>query len=122
MREARVVINMAGQAFYWGQPDGRTSVSLPDDHDFWMVLWDNRHQLSGVAHSHPGGMATPSYVDLTTFAAIEAGLGRRLDWWILAGDILIHSHWIGPGRLSYESLPVEQRPTWVSGLREASQT
>ena len=121
MKEARVIIDSTGQAFCWEQPEGRTSGSLPDDHSFWMTLWECRHELSGVAHSHPSGCSSPSYTDLTTFAAIEAGLGFRLDWWILAGEILIHSHWVGPGRLSYESLPVEQRPPWVAQLHEASQ-
>jgi hypothetical protein len=122
MREARVVIDSVGEALYWGQPEGRTGGCLPDEHNFWMVLWNNRHNISGVAHSHPSGASTPSHTDLTTFSAIERGLGRRLDWWILAGDILVHSHWVGPGLLSYESLPVEQRPFWVVRLRELSQT
>ena len=41
--------------------------------------------LAGVAHSHPGGgIPTPSWEDLTTFAAVEDGLGQRLVWWIVS--------------------------------------
>ncbi len=122
MREAGVVLDRFGLDLYWHLPDNRSGGYLPDSLPLWEIFWANRADLSGFAHSHPGGLATPSYEDITTFAAVELGLGRRLDWWILAGSILIHSHWIGPGRLSYKSLPVECRPKWVGKLREASQT
>lgn len=122
MREAAVVIDMMGEAAYWHLPDDRTAGGLPDSHDFWMVLWNNRDDISGIAHSHPNGFVGPSHTDITTFDAVERGLGQRLDWWILAGRILLHCHWVGPGKLSYESLPVEQRPSWVALLCEVSQT
>jgi len=122
MREAGVVIGPSGHAFYWHLPDNRCGGEIPDSRPLWDVLWENRKVISGFAHSHPGGCAGPSHMDITTFSAIERGLGRRLDWWILADDILVLCHWIGPGLLSYESLPVEHRPKWVFKLREASQT
>ena len=44
-------------------------------------IWSNRDRIGGVAHTHPWeGTTSPSSTDLTTFAAIEAGLGKRLYW------------------------------------------
>jgi hypothetical protein len=52
-----------------------------------MAFWENRERVSGFAHTHPGsGLPEPSHTDLTTFAAVEAGLGKRLNWFILTED------------------------------------
>jgi proteasome lid subunit RPN8/RPN11 len=45
------------------------------------VLWDYRQVLGGVVHTHPWeGPTEPSQTDVTTFAAVEQGLGKRLIW------------------------------------------
>lgn len=92
--EVGVLIDMAGFPFYWHTPEGASSVQLPDSRTLWDEIWENRQKLRGFAHSHPGsGRPSPSSTDLTTFAAIEAGLGTRLTWWILSADSGISVYW-----------------------------
>lgn len=107
--------------FYWHSPDGRTGGSLPDSRKLWDVLWALRKaEYLGFAHSHPGsGIPGPSMTDLTTFAAIEVGLGRRLVWWITSSDRTIELRWKGPGKLEYESRQIDD-PNWVHELRRLS--
>lgn len=121
MMEAGVALNRIGEAFYWHLPVGRYCGAIPDSKDLWSVFWKHRESLSGFAHSHPGfGRTGPSQTDITTFAAVEAGLGKRLDWWITSGDSMILVRWSGPGRLDYSQLDVTMEPDWVRRLREAS--
>jgi len=90
MMEAAVVVGLDWEPLYWHVPPGRSSVALPDTRDLWDVIWENRRNLLGIAHSHPGsGVPGPSHEDITTFAAIESGLGRDLRWWITSRDRLI---------------------------------
>jgi hypothetical protein len=116
MIEAGVVITEAGPVF-WHLPAGCSSVVIPDTRKLWDVLWEHRDaELLGFAHSHPGsGTPAPSHTDLTTFAAIESGLGRRLRWWITSFDRIIQLRWEGPGRLDYEGFFVEP-PDWAHQL------
>lgn len=100
MMEAGVVIDCLGNAVHWHLPPGRSGGALPDSQDLWEVLYKlNNEQayggsrLLGFAHSHPGnGDCGPSLTDLTTFDAIERGLGRggvagrQLLWWIVNAD------------------------------------
>ena len=121
MIEAGVVIRMDGRPLHWHLPQGRTGGSLPDSRTLWDILWDNRDTLLGFAHSHPGsGVPGPSQTDVTTFAAVEAALGHRLDWWITSSDKLIILRWTGPGRHDYGALPVWREPVWVKELRRLS--
>jgi len=78
--------------------------------------------VAGFAHSHPGaGQPGPSWTDLTTFAALEAGLGRRLTWWITSADRLISLRWCGPGKHDYEAESAEERGcSWLLDLRRYS--
>lgn len=82
--ETAVVIDKNMRPLHWHLPPGRSSVYIPDSRDLWEVMWENRDNLLGVAHSHPGfGLARPSWEDITTFQACEEALGKRLDWWII---------------------------------------
>ena len=84
MIEAALVFDREGRTLFWHLPPGRSAGSIPDTQDLWEVLWENRDRLGGVAHTHPWeGDALPSQTDVTTFAAVEAGLGRRLQWWVV---------------------------------------
>jgi hypothetical protein len=117
--EAGVLIDRNGRPIYWHMPKGASSVELPDSKDLWEIIWSMRDRLLGFAHTHPGrGRPSPSDTDLTTFAAIEAGLGIRLSWWIIT-DKAIELRW-DPKTKSY----VDQGPVvvtqWMSVLREAS--
>ena len=81
MIETALVFNRQGHALYWHEPPGRTSGALPDSPQLWDVLWEYRNNLGGVAHTHPwDGPTSPSHTDITTFAAVEKGLGTRLIW------------------------------------------
>jgi hypothetical protein len=124
MIEAGVVIDRCGWPAYWHLPEGRTGGSLPDSRTLWQVLWDafKADTLLGFAHSHPGsGVPGPSYSDVTTFAAVEAAIGRRLDWWITSSDHVVLLRWAGPDKLSYRSTIVTEAPSWVAELRRLSQ-
>lgn len=100
--ESAVVIGDFGEVIHWHAPAGRTAVHIPDSKELWDVLWGNRKGVLGVAHTHPGsGEPTPSNEDLTTFAATEAALGKRLKWWILTADCILEWTWEGPGRYQY---------------------
>jgi len=87
INETGMVFDQQGSVMLWHEPEGRSSGSLPDSQDLWDFLWKHRikgdgtGQLCGVAHTHPWhGHAAPSGIDLTTWAAIEKGLGQRLLW------------------------------------------
>lgn len=100
--ESAVVVNLEGQAIYWHLPEGRSVAYLPDSRNLWDVIWENRDNLKGIAHSHPGGGTPgPSHEDVTTFAAVEAALGKRLTWWIMSRDQLVVIEWAGPGKYDY---------------------
>jgi hypothetical protein len=104
----------------WHEPSGRTWGSIPDSRDLWTILWDHRAELVGVAHTHPGGgTPRPSIEDLTTFAACEAGLGRRLFWWIASTDCCMKYQFRGPDRFDYvgDDDPVH---SWLDELRARS--
>ena len=119
--EAGVVIDINGKPLYWHLPNERTVVSLPDSATLWDIFWTNQDKIAGFAHSHPGsGVPGPSHEDVTTFAPVEAALGKRYDWWITSTDRLIVARWKGPHRLTYESTVLEDKPPWLEELREFS--
>ena len=120
MKEAGVVLNLDEWPVFWHAPQQRSGGSLPDSRDLWDVLWEHRDDLAGFAHTHPGsGLPGPSHTDLTTFAAVEAGLGMRLLWWIVSSDHVVVLHWNGQG---YVSERVWNEPNWVVLLRRLSET
>jgi hypothetical protein len=87
MMEVALVFDREGKTLYWHEPPGRTAGHLPDSEALWAVLWENRDRLGGVAHSHPwSGLAQPSRTDLSTFDAVERGLGRQLLWVVVTMD------------------------------------
>lgn len=83
--ETGLVFDRKGKTIHWHLPPGRDGGYIPDTRSLWEVMWDNRHDLGGFAHTHPWrGEAWPSSEpDLTTFQAIEDGLGLRLQWWVV---------------------------------------
>jgi hypothetical protein len=121
--EAGVVVDKRGQPLHWHLPEGRSAGSLPDSRTLWEVLWDafKADTLLGFAHSHPGtGVPGPSYSDVTTFAAVEAALGKRLDWWITSSDHVVLLRWAGPDKTSYSATLVAEEPVWLIELRRLS--
>ena len=122
--EAAVVVNLDGEPLHWHVPPGRASAAIPGTRDLWDVIWENRERVAGVAHSHPGsGLPGPSHEDVTTFAAIEAALGRRLGWWITSRDRVIELRWLGPGKHRYGWREVQddaEPRRWIQELRRLS--
>ncbi len=123
--EAAVVVGLdEREVLYWHCPPNRNVVSLPDSPKLWDVFWENRLKMSGQAHSHPGfGWPGPSYEDITTYEACEAGLGRRYKWWIASMDHLVVVEWCGPKPIDYKVTRVldEGEHPWVTELRRLSQ-
>jgi len=116
MREVGCVINLEGRAMYWHEPQDRSVASIPDSRSLWDILWENRVLVSGFAHTHPGlGPAVPSSTDLSTFKAIEAGLGMRLEWWIATGDQIALIRWTSSRGYVASTPPYEQ--LWLAELR-----
>ena len=122
MIESGVVVS-GSDVLYWHTPEMCTSVSIPDSRELWDVLWEHRKSPAiGFAHTHPGdGIPCPSITDLTTFAAIERGLGRRLLWWIVSSDCIVEIHWEGPNQYDYKSTEVNET-WWAMPLRMASKS
>lgn len=122
MIEAGVLVTEDGPVF-WHVPEGRSGGALPDSDKLWDVMWEHRKAaFLGFAHSHPHhGVPGPSWTDVTTFSAVERGLGRRLEWWIASMDRVIVLRWCGPGKHDYKSNLVEEEPAWGAKLRELSQ-
>lgn len=122
--EAGVLISKSGDPIYWHLPEDRTAASLPDSRSLWDVTWEHRMSVLGFAHSHPGAghYPSPSNEDLTTFSAIERGLGRRLTWWIANDSALTILLWAGPSEYIYaaEHVRVGHEPPWVVELRQKS--
>ena len=81
MMETALVFDLNGKTIYFHEPAGRSGGSIPDTRSLWDILWENRDRLGGVAHTHPwDGPSGPSQTDVTTFDAIERGLGKHLLW------------------------------------------
>ncbi len=102
MIEVALVFDRRGRALHWHLPPGSTPASIPDSRDLWEVLWQHRHHLGGVAHTHPwAGRPEPSDIDLTTWSACERALGARLVWPIVTFTEEACFVWTGPGELDY---------------------
>jgi hypothetical protein len=99
------VFDKYGHAIYWHTPPDRTAGSIPDSRPLWDVLWENRTNLGGFIHTHPWwGEAYYSQEDVTTFAAIEDGLGQRLVWPVATFTEVKYFVWVGPGRFDYAEM------------------
>lgn len=120
--EAAVVLNHEWRPIAFHTPQDRTVASLPDSQSLWDILHTHRKDLLGVAHSHPGGgTPSPSYTDVTTFSALERGLGvGRLLWPIITEDAVRVFTWRGPGRHDYVqkdlTLTLDMLAAWVPEL------
>ena len=120
MMESAFVFDVDGVIIHWHLPANRSGGFIPDSRDLWEVLWENREKLGGIAHTHPwNGEPWPSGTDVTTFAACEAALGKRLLWPVVTLDRMRTFRWVGPSKLDYApvALPGEES---FEALRQAS--
>jgi len=127
--EAAVLLDAEGNPLHWHAPKDRTVVSLPDSSDLWGAIWKRRDLAAALAHTHPGrGLTGPSGTDMTTFDAIERGLGKALIWLIATEDRLVRVRRVrldGPRahpelRWLTEEDTTFPRPLWIPRLRELS--
>lgn len=94
--------------------DASTSpVVLPDSRDRWEAIWQLRHELAEIAHSHPVGPSAFSAEDTSTMAALDAALGRRLRYSVVAPRTMIV-------RADDETFELNPEPWWAGLLRLAS--
>lgn len=97
MMETALVFGTRGETLYWHLPPGRSAGGLPDSTTLWEFLFRHKDVVSGVAHTHPWeGPASPSYTDITTFRAIEQGLGKTLVWPIFTFTDAVYLRWNAP--------------------------
>jgi hypothetical protein len=125
MQEAEVLLGPNNSVIHWHTPNDRNGGALPDSRNLWDVIWENRDKVTGFAHTHPGsGSPGPSYTDTTTFAAIEAALGKHLNWPILSSDSQVLCLFDNEkGTYSRHIITVELIPNnwdWMDKLRELS--
>lgn len=125
MLETCVVYGIDGSVIHWHEPSDRSSVHIPDKPDLWEVIWNNRDRIVGIAHTHPGsGPPAPSQEDVTTFAAVEAALGKRLFWPIATVSDCRFFSWMGPRRLDYyrvsDRIFKQDAASWLPELKRRS--
>src|SRR5262245_17747329 len=63
-----------------------SATSIPDERERWETIWEHRHEITEVAHSHPGEFLDFSHEDLTTMQAVEAGTGKTFIWSIITAS------------------------------------
>jgi hypothetical protein len=121
MIESAMVFDEKGLIIYWHDPPGASSSHIPDSKRLWNVLWNQRHRLGGVAHTHPwDGPTEPSGTDLSTFKAVEAGLGQRLIWPIVTMTHINYFTWEPNSKEYFEIQRVDFRDThrWMSQIMQ----
>jgi proteasome lid subunit RPN8/RPN11 len=85
--------------------------SMPDSRARWEAIWRLRERVAEIAHTHPGGPLAFSVEDLTTMDAVDSALGRRLGYWIVTPDNLLHRGADG------EIMVEVGEPQWVAEIR-----
>ncbi|MFZ5444181.1 MAG: Mov34/MPN/PAD-1 family protein, partial [Myxococcota bacterium] len=75
-REVFFIIGADGVVLWRDTAD--SPLALPDSRARWEAIWERRHQLVELCHSHPVGPEDFSDEDRSTMDALDAALGRRL--------------------------------------------
>jgi len=110
MMENAFVFDDQGRVIWYHTPTtapkrGWSGGSIPDTRTLWDILWKHRDIVGGVAHTHPWeGPSGPSQTDVTTFAACESGLGKRLLWPVVTFTHITYCRWVGPGTHAYAAV------------------
>jgi hypothetical protein len=86
---------------------------IPDERERWETIWEHRHEITEIAHSHPGEFLDFSGEDLTTMQAVEAGTGQEFAWSIVTRSGYL-SRKGGTDSLRDDS------PWWLSLIRQLS--
>jgi hypothetical protein len=109
-REVLFLIDAEGSVLW---SDAGTAAELPDSRVRWEAIWGRRERIEAIAHSHPDGPLGFSGTDRTTMEAIDAALGRSLQYLVVApgGVVACRAH-------ALETLDPE--PHWAARLRAES--
>lgn len=115
-REVCFLIGKAG-AVLWSDA-GPGPSAMPDSRARWEAIWSLREELEEIAHSHPHGPLAFSTEDRTTIDALDAALGRRLRFSVVAPNGMV----VREGHLDAgaEKPHAEREPWWAALLRLAS--
>ena len=111
LREVCFLLGVDG-SILWADASN-SPVALPDSRDRWEAIWNLRHELHEIAHSHPVGPSAFSAEDTSTMAALDAALGRPLRYSVVAPRTMIV-------RADGETFEVNPEPWWAGLLRLAS--
>jgi hypothetical protein len=110
-REVCFLIGVGG-SILWADAS-ESPVALPDSRDRWEAIWELRHDLYEIAHSHPVGPSAFSAEDLSTMAALDAALGRKLRYSVVAPrTMIVHA--------DDETFELNPEPWWAGLMRLAS--
>lgn len=90
-----------------------SETAIPDSQARWRAIWKHREELTEIVHTHPGGLLKFSEEDLTTMEAVEAALGRSLQWSIVTEEQFLT-------RFDGEDRDRNDQPWWLVVLREIS--
>lgn len=119
MIEVAMVFDQRGKPIFWPSPKDSSGGSIPDSRTLWDRLWENRDTLGGVAHTHPwDGPGSPSGTDTTTFAAVEAGLGKLLTWPIVTMTHVDYYVWAGGQYRLNIYPPFQETDEWFAAIEE----
>ena len=112
-REVFLAIGTEGEIL-WSDAS-TTAYALPDSRERWLAIWRVRAQLKWLVHSHPHGPRAFSSEDVSTMQALDAALGKSLQYAVLAPDGLVSRDGAGG-----EDVRSDVKPWWVELLRLAS--
>jgi hypothetical protein len=110
MREVCLIIGR-GEAILWA--DVGSVAALPDSRARWEAIWCHRDELEVIAHTHPTGPAAFSAEDESTMQAIDAALGRRMRYCVVAPRQTV-------ARVGERDEKVSPEPWWAGLIRLAS--
>lgn len=119
MIEVAMVFDREGRALFWPAPQGSAG-SIPDSSLLWDRIWACRDVIGGIVHTHPwNGEVWPSATDLTTFRAIEQGLGKKLIWPIATFTEVKYYIWDDPDESYATDLPpFVSNEVWLQNIEE----
>ena len=90
-----------------------SSTRVPDSRERWETIWLHRHEITEIAHSHPGEFLDFSHEDLTTMEAVEAGTGKTFVWSIITKSGFL-------SRKGGQDIRREDSPWWLKLMRTLS--
>jgi hypothetical protein len=111
VREVCFLIGRGDALLYADASD--SPAALPDSRARWEAIWKHRDELEAIVHSHPVGPAAFSAEDESTMQALDAALGRKLRYCVVAPRVTI-------SRTGDANEQVAPEPWWAGLLRLAS--